>query len=135
MSASASSGTFSLICIVSFKTVIYWLTMNLPHRRKAGTFEIVFYFTSADVGQRGERYARALFSIHSRRSELAPAHCKEIVCPFYPWCKYSYFVLSVLYNLRFNVGEIFLLISGTMMNFYVYFMTVSIFCLCWCKSV
>ena len=55
----SASGTFSLVCIVSFKTVIYWLTINLPHRRKAGTFKIVSYFIS-DVGQ-GERYARALF--------------------------------------------------------------------------
>jgi len=55
----SACGTFSLICIVSFKPVVYWLTMNLPHRRKAGTFEIVFYFI-LDVGQ-GERYARALF--------------------------------------------------------------------------
>lgn len=55
----SACGTFSLICIVSFKTVVYWLTMNLPHRGKAGIFEIVFYFIS-DVGQ-GERCARALF--------------------------------------------------------------------------
>ena len=52
----SACGTF---CIVSYKTVAYWLTMNLPHRRKAGIFEIVFCFIS-DVGQ-GERCARALF--------------------------------------------------------------------------
>ena len=55
----SACSTFSLICIVSFKTVVYWLTMNLPDRRKAGKFEIVFYVIS-DVGQ-GERCALALF--------------------------------------------------------------------------
>ena len=55
----SACGTFSLICIVSFKSVVYWLTINLPQRREAGIFEIVFSFIS-DVGQ-GERWARALF--------------------------------------------------------------------------
>ena len=82
MSASASSGTFSLICIVSFKTVIYWLTMNLPHRRKAGTFEIVFYFTSADVGQKGERYARALLPFIQDDQNLLPPNVKKLFAHF-----------------------------------------------------
>ena len=54
--------------------------MNLPDRRKAGIFEIVFYVIS-DVEQE-ERCARALFPFiqDARRLKLAPklksAHCK-----------------------------------------------------------
>ena len=89
----------------------------------------------------GRALCTRFVSIHSRRLKLAPklksAHSKVkklfahfihgastltsscqycTICDLM-WEKYSFWF------------------SGTLLNFYIYFMAVSIFCLCWCKSV